>query len=329
MEMDQRFADLVGAFAALGISQHVLMAPDERHEARFAALSVPYAIQKFSGLFDLRTSRAAQKIADEYRPHIIQTHSPGSVAVAAKLGAGALRLGFADDPQENGGAALPCDLLLAVDYHRTGRKLDFDILPVPPLVCDPGNCEAAPRAAYDTPEGKPLIMAMADLDAGYDFAALLGAIREIPDVYFWIVGRGERRAALQEKARKQAVHDRVRFIEEDSDWPSLLRAADLCVVPRRETGTDRLTLQAWACGVCVISGMPPGRTPVTHKTDGLLVDGEDPLKWREAIRQILPDAGLRQTLATAGRQKYIKSYGPGQVIKNYLQSYETALRVKI
>lgn len=325
-ETERRFADLVSAFAALGISQHVLMNAEDSHTARFSAHYVPAEVQKFSGLFDLRTQQAAQRIADEFKPHIVMIHAPGAGTVAAKIRSDALRLGFT----ETGAAAPPCDIALSVGYGGGGKKMDYDMLPVPPLVGTAQQQQApAARAAYDTPEDKPLIGTMIDLDDRYDLAVLLGAIREIPELHFWIIGQGKNKDAFQEKARKQAVHDRVRFIEDDSVWPALLGALDLCVVPRRETGADRLTLEAWSCGVPVLSGMPAGQTPITHGQDGWLTQGRDALKWREALKQLLPDAELRRKLACGGLERYSKAYAPGQVIRTYLQACETALRIKI
>ena len=60
-ETKNRFADLVCAFASIGMSQYVLMNADEHLENLFTDLDVPYHIQKFSGLFDLRTQQAAQQ----------------------------------------------------------------------------------------------------------------------------------------------------------------------------------------------------------------------------------------------------------------------------
>ncbi|GEM_PF-2842806 len=329
LEMENRFADLIAAFAALGISQRVMMSASNRLAAHCAALSIPCDIQKFSGMFDLRTPQAGQRLADKFDPHIIQTHSFDSGMVAAKIKGRGLRLGFAGDPQPDG--KKHSDIVLSAGYGQTGKKMEFNVFPVAPLVGN-GHAAIAPasRADFDTPENKPLIGAMVDLNGQYGLAAPLGAIREIPELHFWIIGRGEGKDALLEKARKQAVYDRVHFIEagDDTNWPSLLKALDLCIVPRRKTGVDRLTLEAWSCGVCVLSGMPEGDTPVTHGVNGWLTQGSDALKWREALKRILPDAALRQKLALAGQEEYTKSYAAGKVVRSYLQSYETALRVK-
>jgi len=324
MEVEHRFTDMVRALSTLGIGQHVLMAPNGRCEDIFASLGVPYDIQKFSGMFDLRTQQAGQQIADSLGPHIIQVHSLASASAAAKIRHTALHIGFA-------GPLRPasCDILLSVEYGHGGRKLDYDILPVPPLVYGMLATETLARKDHDTPEGKPLIGTMIDLTEDYDVIPLLGAIREIPDLHFWIGGRGDQREILQEKARKQAVHDRVHFIEPGETSAAFLRALDFCIVPHRAIGADRLTLEAWACGVCVLSAMPAGRTPITNGTNGFLAAGNDALKWREALKTALADPTLRARLAIAGQEEYAKSYTPDRIIRNYLQAYETALRVKV
>ena len=72
-------------------------------------------------------------------------------------------------------------------------------------------------------------------------------MREIPDLQFHIAGRGPQRKELEIAARRQAVHDRVVFLEEAADIGAFFTGLDFCVVPLRRGGIDRLTLEAWSC----------------------------------------------------------------------------------
>ena len=172
---------------------------------------------------------------------------------------------------------------------------------------------------------------MLDLISVYDIEKIFQAIRETPNLRFWLIGKGEDRQALEEKAKKLAVHDKVRFIDDIAPyhWQAYIKALDLCVVPCRRKGIDRLTLEAWSCGICVASGMPPDHSPITHRENGWLVENNDILKWREALSTLQQDKERRQEIGKAGMQKYRQSHDPARIIGTYLQSYEMSLRIKI
>ncbi len=330
LEMEHRFTDLVSALSDLGISQHVLMNPDDYLETRLKERNVPFHTQKFNGMFDLRSQQAAQQIAESFGPHIIQMHSPESATMATKIKHNSLRMGFAHD-NENKNSKNPSSsgLVLSIGYMRQEEPLDYNSLPVMPLVYNTGTDKTIiSRSDFDTPDDKPLIGTMVDLIPQYDLEIIFQALRDISGSHFWVIGKGEHKKSFEHSARKQAVHDKVRFIEEYHNWPRLLEALDLCVVPQKKIGTDRLTLEAWSCGVCVLSGASANHSPVTHGQDGRLVAGNNRLKWHEEITNILADKKLRQNMAQAGQEKYKDSYTPDRVVGRYLQSYETALKIK-
>lgn len=330
LEAENRFADMVSAFAGLGINQHVLMSPDQYLEDLFKAQDIAFNTQKFSGLFDLRTQQAAQQIIESYGPHIIQTHSPGSASVISKIRNDAVRISFADeDREQNRKTRTNNGITLSICYPQHGAPLDYDLLPVPPLVINHAtNDQPVLKAALNTPEDKPLVGTMLDLESAYDVDKVFAAIREIPDLHFLIIGKEGNRTELDNKARKQAVHDRVRFIEDHHNWPALLKALDICIVPHRDRGIDRLTLEGWSCGACILSAMPATLSPVTDGEDGILVSGNDALKWRTAIKEIVANEDLRKTLGQRGLAKYKNAYDPARIVRQYLQAYETALRIK-
>ncbi len=329
LETDNRFADLVKALTLFDIDQRVLMAADKAREEAVEALGIPCHVEKFGGMFDLRTQQATQQILESYRPHLIQLHTRDSSSVLTKISHDSICVGFADnaaDKKQKAGA----DISLAVSHSFREDPMDYDILPVPPLVYnDNGNIKAAARSAYDTPDDKPLIGTMIDLDAGYDLDKIFQAIKEIGGLHFWVIGSAAHKSAVETQARKKAVQDKVRFIEASDQWPSLLKALDLCVVPQRLEGADRLTLEAWSCGVPVLSAMPASRSPINNNEDGWLLPANDRLKWSENLKGLLEETVSRDAQAKAGQERYRKSYSAEHVIRNYLGAYETALKVKV
>jgi len=331
MQATHRFADLVCALASIGIKQHVLMSADPHLESQFIDMEISFDVQKFGGLFDLRTQQAAQHIAGSFGPHIIQTHSPNSASVIAKLNHDALRIGFAHENEDtNKKILVNNNIMLATDYASFGGPLDYNILSVPPLVFNPGpDVIPAERDLFDTPPDVPLLGTMIDFSEDYDIPTILAALRGIEEAHLWLIGQGPAKTIFMDKARKQAVHDRVRIIEDVSNWPSLLKALDLCVVPLRSNATDRLTLEAWACAVPVLSSMPAEHTPIADSTNGWLLEKNDVICWRDTIKTLLADEDQLAAIGSAGQQAYQKSYEATQIVRRYLQSYETGLRIAV
>ncbi|MCB9990970.1 MAG: glycosyltransferase family 4 protein [Rhodospirillales bacterium] len=323
-EATRRFADLVLSLAELGIRQYVVMDANEIIEARFQEAGIPFSVQKFSGLFDLRTQQAAQQIAESFGPHIIQTHSPDSATISAKIRFNAVRVCFAeDDPEQHKKVAGASDIVLSVSYPQQGAPLDYDILPVPPLVKGCGN------NAPDQPAAGNVIGTVADLVPGNHINTVFKALRDIPQTRFHILGDGPEKQALLTKAQKQAIHDRIDLIDTQTTPRDFFKNLDLCVVPFREAGIDRVTLESWSCGCCVLSAMPPERSPITDEEDGILIGNDDVMAWREKIKALLNDPQKRQAIAKAGQEKFKTMHRPERAITSYLQAYETALRIKI
>ncbi len=325
-EMERRFADLVEALAALGIRQYVIMSASPERQAQFDRIKVPYTIQKFSGLFDLRTLQAAQQIAESFGPHLIQTHTPDAVTLAAKIQFNTVRIGFAaSDVAQHKRTLAASDIALSVAYPQQGAALDYDILPVPPLVQD--LCPDG-RPQPKTSDEKPVIGCMLDASDIYRIEPVLQAIRDISGIHLHICGRGPALESWQNAAKRQAIHDRTFFTEHCDNAQQFLTGLDLCIVPHRSGGTDRLTLETWSCGTCVLSGMPPERSPIEHESNGYLIDGNNVLAWRENIKSLLQNNALRTQLGKAGRESYMASHQASRAISSYLQAYETALRLK-
>lgn len=131
------------------------------------------------------------------------------------------------------------------------------------------------RAEWQTPATAPVIGTVARLHASKGQVDLLRAFAGVrqrhPDAALWLIGEGDRRAALEAEARRLGVADAVRMpgIREDVD--DVLAAMDLFALPSRWEGMPNALLEAMAAA----------RPVVASDLDGireLIVDGET--GWR-------------------------------------------------
>ena len=104
-----------------------------------------------------------------------------------------------------------------------------------------------------------------------------------PDAWLLLVGEGELRSKMEEKAASLGVKDRVIFTGLRSDVPDLLQAMDVFLFPSRYEGLPLTMVEAQAAGLpCVISDKVPGECAVTDLVTQLSLEKSYEL-WVEQV----------------------------------------------
>ena len=124
-----------------------------------------------------------------------------------------------------------------------------------------------------------------------------------------VVGSGPSEAAL-----RAAAPPGVRFLGDVASdrVPDLIRSARAVMIPSRweEAAVPRVALEAYACGVPVISSdrgaLPEG---VIHGETGLIVPADDPVAWRDAT-VTMTDDGTVERLGSGAFAMWRERYGP-------------------
>src|SRR2546427_12918450 len=119
----------------------------------------------------------------------------------------------------------------------------------------------------------------------------------MPDLMYLILGDGDDRLRLQEKARRSGLDRHVNFggfIPEEQKADHL-RLADAFVMPGRGEGFGIVYLEAMACGIPVVaSKADASREAVLDGQLGLLADPDEPEEIRAAIKEALSRPRLRE-----------------------------------
>ncbi len=143
---------------------------------------------------------------------------------------------------------------------------------------------------------------------------LIRAWRQIhmadPLAQLLLVGEGPLRSQLEQSVRESRCSNLVRFLGAREDVATLLRAADVFVLPSHYEGCSNATLEAMASGLpvvaCDVGGM---REIVTHNKTGWLVPSGQTELFGQTLLTLLLDRSLRNRAGAAGRDAAMKYFG--------------------
>ncbi len=152
--------------------------------------------------------------------------------------------------------------------------------------------------------------------------ALALAARHWP-VRMIVAGAGPLADALRDLARRLGVADRVRWLGERRDVPTVLRCLDAFVIASKFEPFGVSVLEAMAAGLPIVS------TDVNELPEildggraGVLVPAERPEDLAEALGKVSADAELRVRLGTYARSLARTRYSLPAALSAYVKLYD-------
>ena len=219
--------------------------------------------------------------------------------------------------------------------RRAGaRDVGRALVPSPSLpaspAASPGTASAVPGEADEAAAeavrkeltgdtGRPIVLAAGRLAEQKDFASLIDAARQWPDLdpapLLAIAGAGPLAESLA--VRAEPLGAAVRFLGSRPDVPVLLAAASVFVLSSRWEGQPLILQEALAAGCPIVAtragGIPDLVGGIPERTGGgphgtgaeaaLLVPPGDVGALAAAIRRVLTDDALARRLAAAARER--------------------------
>lgn len=318
------FERLVPALQRAGLDQRAVIRHHPERAARLAAAGIGVRQLGFRRPFGFITRRALVREVAEFAPDLVLSWMSRAASFcpagkALHLG----RLGGYYDLKYYRG----CD-------HLIGNTRDIvDSLKAQgwpaerahylPNFVDSEQQPAVPRAALDTPEGVPLLLALGRLHVNKAFDVLLQALKQTPAAYLWLAGEGPERQRLTKLAGALKIAERVRFLGWRSDVPALLAACDLLICPSRHEPLGNVVLEAWAQGRVVVAAAAQGPTGlITQGETGVLVPRDDPQALAAGVERLLEDPALAARLAARGRAAYEAEFTESVVVARTLALFE-------
>lgn len=310
------FVDLVGALARGGVAQAAAI---RRHPVRQAALAqagVPTTTMGFGGPLDLATRGKVARFARARDVRIALAwmnraarHTPaGPWKRVGRLG------GYYKLKYYKGFDLLVANTEDIADWIVAQGWPAGKVRVIPNFAAAPPEGPPADRAALDTPQGAPLLLALGRLHENKAQDVSLRALQALPDAYLWIAGAGPLEAKLKAMAAALGVADRVRFLGWRADPAGLYRAADVCVFPSRHEPLGNVVIQSWAHGLPVVAAASQGPAMLIRDgEDGLLTPIDDSDALAAAVRRLLDDPLLKIRLIQSGHERVAAEFSEAAV----------------
>jgi glycosyltransferase involved in cell wall biosynthesis len=171
-----------------------------------------------------------------------------------------------------------------------------------------GAPDAAFRAELGIPPGATVVGAVGRLNGEKDYPNMLRAaqilLKQRPDLYFVIAGKGELEPELKALAVELGIAQRVIFMGHFHDVRKVFELMDLYVLSSTREGLPNTVLEAMAMGVPIVSTDVDGvKEAVSDQREAFLVPAQDSGKLAEGIARMLDDRELRERLARDARAK--------------------------
>lgn len=212
---------------------------------------------------------------------------------------------------------VPADRITLI---RNGVRLE----PYGPL---DGNPEL--RRELGIPENASVVGAVGHLRAEKRFERLLDACAALPDVHVLIVGEGEMRPLLEERAARPELAGRVHLAGYRPDPQRFYRAMDVFAITSDTEQMPVCLLEAMATGLPVVStdvGDIRGVLPSEQSAHLVALTEDDlPAVLAGHFSALLQDPDGRQRLGRANRRRVEERFTFERMLDAYRQVYHAAL----
>lgn len=162
------------------------------------------------------------------------------------------------------------------------------------------------RGEIGRPAGTPVVGMIACLKrqkAPLDFVEMAARVaREYPQASFVLVGDGELRESVKERAASLGLSNRIHLLGWRRDIPRLLAALDVMVLTSLWEGLPRVLPEAIATGVPIVATAVGGTTDILKDGENALVcPVHDSERIASAVVRLLKEPGLGSRLASRAR----------------------------
>ena len=185
------------------------------------------------------------------------------------------------------------------------------------------------RASLEVPLDRPVAGVIARLTEQKGHVHLFEALARTPglaDLFLIVVGDGDLRDSLEQRAAALGIAGRVRFLGARRDLGDLLNAVDLFVLPSLWEGLPLSLVLAMGAGLPVVATRVAGLPEVVDdERTGLLVAPGDSQALGAALARVVGDAAFCRRLGAAAREAVLPKFGVEGYVASVASLYDRLL----
>lgn len=181
------------------------------------------------------------------------------------------------------------------------------------------------RAHYAIPQEASLFLFVGSGFERKGVGTLLAAFARLPGTaHLMIVGKDKHQDRFQDLAIRMGIRDRVRFTGGQADTKPFYGAADAFVLPTRYDPFPNAALEAFACGLPVITSTKSGAAElIENGKNGYVCDALDVAGFCSAMQQVSARGG--SSYETAARDT-VADFSPVAMTRQLLALYRDLLK---
>lgn len=226
-----------------------------------------------------------------------------------------------------------CNSRAAAEYLRTrGRMPARRLSVIPNGLPDTAFAEVSPALTGGSGVARVGMIARMNDPAKNHTAFLRIAsrvARRHPQVQFVLVGDGPLRTGLEEQARSLGLGDRILFLGERHDIPSVLSSLDISVLPSISESLSNVIMESMAAGIPVVAARVGGNAELVRDGEtGFLAEVKDDSAFVAAIEMLLERDLLRATFGANAKREARSRFGLEGVCRQYEELYVSVLSKK-
>lgn len=219
-------------------------------------------------------------------------------------------------------------------YRWLGAEL-MEVIPngVDPDVYRPGYSQAKARKLFGLPQETLVVGMVGRLTGQKGHEVFLQSAKLLteafPQVFFWVVGDGERRVELEAMVRELGMGERVGFSGYQTDLPQVYAGLDILVLSSLFEGLPNVLLEAMACGKPVVATSVGGVPEVVENgITGLIVSPNNYRELAQSLKKLLENKSLRMRMGKNGRKRIERWFSSSLMLDRVERSFSSLLEDK-
>lgn len=159
------------------------------------------------------------------------------------------------------------------------------------------------------------------MDYFLDAAAITSKI--YPEAFFVLVGDGELKMQLEEKAIQLGLQKKVLFLGYRNDIQNVMSQLDFIVLSSLWEGLPLTPIEAFSVGKTVIGTAVDGTPEIIRDgVDGYLIPSCDSTRLAEKINNLIEHPEIRENMDNQAKKRYNDEFSFNKLKQRYLDFYE-------